>query len=100
MRILALIAFALLFLIFASIAQSQSISPLTAECSAKKCVGTFTVTNNGVVPLAVTIAPYAVAFDPMTKKPIFSALGTFVHVALSETSARIPPRQPHDSAIG
>lgn len=96
MRVLALIAFALLVLLVASTAQPQTISPLVSECSAKKCQGFFTVTNDSVVPLAVSISPYAVTFDPATKKPIFTALGATAHVTLSETSARIPPRAPHD----
>ncbi len=92
MKILFIIG---VFFALLSAASGQTISPLIGECGGKKCVGQFTVTNNNIVPMAVSIETYVISFDAKGE-PVRHPLDSTTHVKLSETSARIPPRQPHE----
>jgi hypothetical protein len=83
--------FAILILIFsASAARSQTISPLVTECG-KKCVGSFTVQNNAVIPMVTTVEAYSFGLD--SKGQHFRSLDSTAHVTLSETSARLGPKE-------
>jgi hypothetical protein len=95
MRILFLALLLALIGLLAWSANAQTISPLMGECGGKKCTGQFTVTNNGIVPLAVSIDAHAVTFTA-AGEPILHPLDSTTHVKLSETSARVAPRQGHD----
>jgi len=79
----------------ALVAQGQTISPLVGECGGKKCSGQFTVTNNQILPMAVSIDVYAISFDA-SGNVVRHPLDATTHVKLSETSARVAPRQAHE----
>lgn len=54
--VLEMILFALAGAAFA--AYGQTVSPVIGECG-RKCKGEFTITNNGLAPLAVTVQPFS-----------------------------------------
>ena len=68
-----------------------TISPVVTECP-KKCSGTFTISNGGLIPLAVTVQ--AKSFSVAGGKQLIRPLDA--DVKLSETSARISPHDKHD----
>lgn len=74
---------------------AQSISPVVQECG-RKCSGEFVVTNNEVIPMATTVDLFA--FTYVEGKPRYGPLPAGMHVEMSETSARIPPRASHEFA--
>ena len=82
----------LAFLIISGPARSQTISPLITECG-KKCSGSFTLTNNGVIPMAATIEAFQFSLD--SKGQHFRSLDT-AHVTLSDTSARLGPKETRE----
>jgi hypothetical protein len=86
-----------LLLVFLSVAalHAQTVSPISTECAAKKCSGVLTVTNNGIVPLAVNVEAFSVDYAEPEKANL-NALGPGVHLELAERSARVPPKSPHD----
>lgn len=81
-------------LLFCSAARSQTLSPVIGECG-KHCRGQFTVTNNGLSPMAVTVQPYSFSLDAATGKSIFRPLDSSVAVRLGESSARVPIKGTH-----
>lgn len=86
-RILAMV------LLVAGVAGAQTMSPIVQECG-RKCSGSFTVTNNTLVPMAVTIETYSSSFN--SSGQAFRPLDPTVHVSLSETSSRLSPREAHE----
>ncbi len=81
-------------LLFAAAASAQTVSPIIAEGGKGKAKGGFTVTNNGVVPMVVTVQ--AMTFHLMPEgKAIYLPLESDVAVKLTETSAKIGARQNH-----
>lgn len=95
-EILGLIVLALLILFgFGLTGNAQTLSPVISECG-RKCSGTFTVTNNGVVPLAVIIEPYSFSLDPATGKSKLRTLDASTEVDLDEMSARLGPHEAHE----
>ena len=77
----------------ASMAGAQTISPLAQEYG-KRAAGTFLLTNNTVVPLAVTIEARSFSVDKVGKH--LRPLDSTAHVQLSETSARLAPKETHE----
>jgi hypothetical protein len=88
--------FAIIVLLFAgsvNVAWAQTLSPMVGEYG-KKANGTFLLTNNTVVPLAVTIEAQSFSVDKMGKH--LRPLDSTTHVQLSETSARLAPKEIHE----
>jgi hypothetical protein len=88
-----------LYLLLASVifffltrAHGQTISPVVAECG-RRCSNQFTLTNNGVVPLAVSIE--AKSFSIVGGQQVLRDLDPTAHLTLSETSVRIGPLGVH-----
>jgi hypothetical protein len=75
---------------------AQTVSPLIVECG-KKCDGEFSITNNGLTPLAVTVEARSFSLDTLgraTNRPLDAA----VDLTLDEGSARISPKGTHTFA--
>ncbi len=81
-------------LVFAVISHGQTLSPVISECTAKKCSGSFTVTNNGVTPLPVTLEAHSFSLDA-SGQTAMRALDSAVSLNLDETSARVPAKSSH-----
>jgi hypothetical protein len=93
-RILSLLLLQLFF--FGLAVSAQTVSPMIAECG-KKCRGEFSITNNGLTPLAVTIEARSFSLDTLgraTNRP----LDPTVDLKLEEGSARISPKGTHTFA--
>jgi hypothetical protein len=86
-RIAALILFA------ASVANAQTIAPITSEYG-KKANGSFQIQNNTLLPLTVTVESYSVTLDKSGRQlhPLLSTS----HVRLSQTSARLGPKEIYE----
>lgn len=84
---------AILILSVAGVAGAQTISPVTAECG-RKCSGSFTIQSNALVPMVVTVEPYSFALDGNGKH--FRPLDWTTRVQLSQTSARLGPKETHE----
>jgi hypothetical protein len=72
---------------------AQTVSPLIVECG-KKCRGEFSITNNGLTPLAVTVEARSFSLDTLgraTNRP----LDPGVDLKLEEGSARVAPKGTH-----
>lgn len=80
-------------LFMASTAFGQSITPVVAEFNKSHGRGTIMATNNALVPQVVTVRAYS--FSVVKGQTVVRDLDPVVHVKLSETSAKIPPRSPH-----
>ena len=76
-----------------SAASAQTVSPILNECG-KKCSGTFTIQSNVLIPMAVTVEPYSFSLDKAGKH--LRPLDSTTHVKLSETSARLGPKETHE----
>jgi hypothetical protein len=85
-----LFAVLMLTLALVDVARAQTIAPVIQECG-KKCSGTFTLTNNGVDPMAVVVT--SKSFTVKEGKQVF---GDYATVWLSETSTRLGPEASHD----
>lgn len=72
---------------------AQSMSPLQNECG-KRCAGLFTVTNNTISPMTVTVDPYMISVGA-DKRPEFHTVNGSAEVSLSSTSARLSPKQAY-----
>src|SRR5579885_1092621 len=81
-------------ILIAASAHAQTISPVTVDFK-EKARGKVTVTNNALFPMDVIFQP--VSFD-LTEDghQIFRPLDSSVHVKLSTSSFRVPPRQSFD----
>ena len=83
----------LLFLFFGLGVSAQTVSPMIVECG-KTCRGEFSITNNGLTPLAVTVEGRSFSLDTLgraTNRP----LDPTVDLKLEEGSARIAPKGTH-----
>ena len=81
------------FLFFGLTVSAQTISPIIVECG-KKCRGEFSITNNGLTALAVTVEARSFSLDTLghaTNRP----LDPSVELKLEEGSARISPKGTH-----
>jgi len=81
------------FLFFGLGVSAQTVSPMVVECG-KKCRGEFSITNNGLTPLAVTIEARSFSLDTLgraTNRP----LDPTVDLKLEEGSARVAPKGTH-----
>jgi hypothetical protein len=81
------------FLLFASTLQAQSISPLVNEC-AKKCSGSFTVTNNSLHPLNVVLQKNGFTVSS-NGTPTLTPVPPGMDVALGQASAVLPIKGSH-----
>src|ERR1700688_457532 len=91
MRASTLLLLQLLF--FGLTVSAQTVSPMIVECG-KKCRCEFSITNNGLTPLAVTVEARSFSLDTVgraTNRPLDPA----VDLKLEEGSARIAPRVVH-----
>jgi hypothetical protein len=90
-RVLSLLL--LQFSFFGLVVSAQTVSPIIVECG-KKCRGEFSITNNGLTPLAVTVEARSFSLDTLghaTNRP----LDPGVDLKLEEGSARISPKGTH-----
>src|SRR5260370_2501320 len=81
-------------LLFAVTASAQTVSPIIAEGGKGKAKGEFTVTNNGVQAMVVTVQAMTFRLTPEAKA-IYLPLDAGVAVKLTETSAKVGARQNH-----
>lgn len=89
-RNLAVLFIVLLFT--SGVAHCQTISPVVSEYG-KKAAGSFLVQNNTLSPMAVVVESYSWSADSTGQH--FRKLDPSVHVELSETSARLSPKEIH-----
>ena len=91
-RMLASVIFMLLS---SAMLSAQTISPVVSEYGGKKASGSFTVTNNALVPLTVVVEPpQSLSF--INGKPHLGALDPTVHLTLEEMSAKVGAKQSHE----
>jgi uncharacterized protein (UPF0212 family) len=88
---LVLVLFELLFLGLS--VSAQTVSPVIVECG-KKCSGAFSVTNNGLTPLAVTVEARSFSMDTQGHAT-YRTLDAAADLKLDEGSARIAPKGIH-----
>lgn len=81
-------------LVLVGAATAQSVSPVITQCG-KRCGGQLTVTNDGTIPMAAIVEPWSFSLNPATGRSMFRKLDSTVQVSLSETSARIGPKDSH-----
>jgi hypothetical protein len=85
---------ALLELLFFGLPVSaQTVSPVIVECG-KKCKGAFSVSNNGLTPLAVTVEARSFSMDTQGHAT-YRTLDAAADLKLDEGSARIAPKGTH-----
>ena len=85
---------ALLELLFFGLsASAQTVSPVIVECG-KKCNGAFSVTNNGLTPLAVSVEARSFSMDT-EGHATYRTLDAAADLELDEGSARIAPKGTH-----
>lgn len=95
MKKLAYLALTMVILaVLASLSHAQTISPVWNECKVK-CSGEFSVINNSVQPMTVTIEPHMFAFGADGKATMTPIDPAVVEVKLAETSARLSPQETH-----
>ena len=90
-RVLSLLFLPLL--VFGSSVSAQTVSPIIVECG-KKCRGEFSITNNGLTALAVSVEARSFSLDALghtTNRP----LDPGVDLKLEEGSTRISPKDTH-----
>ena len=80
-----------------AVAFGQTVSPIIAEGGKGKAKGEFLVTNNGVVPMVVTVQMMTFHLT-QDGKAIYLPLESDVAVRLTETSAKVGARQTHTFA--
>ena len=81
------------FLFFGPAVSAQTVSPIIVECG-MKCRGEFSITNNGLTALAVTVEARSFSLDTLghaANRP----LDPGVDLKLEEGSARISPKGTH-----
>lgn len=79
--------------------KSQTISPVIQQCSAKGkhngvCQGEFSLRNNMIGPLYVTLESYSFSIGPHAE-PLMRKLDSDVKVVLTESSVRLSPMAEH-----
>ena len=72
---------------------AQTVSPVIVECG-KKCNGAFSVTNNGLTPLAVTVEARSFSMDTQGHAT-YRTLDEAADLKLDEGSARIASKGTH-----
>jgi hypothetical protein len=84
----------LLEILFSGLSVSaQTVSPVIVECG-KKCNGAFSVTNNGLTPLAVTVEARSFSLN-IEGHATYRTLDASANLKLDEGSARIAPKGTH-----
>lgn len=79
---------------FGLMASAQQVGPLVAEGGKGRAKGEFTVSNLGVTPLITTVEAVTFRLTPEGKS-VYIALEPTSVVKLTDTSAKIGPRQQH-----
>lgn len=74
-------------------ASAQTISPVVSQYG-KKARGEFSVTNNSILPMNVTVEPVSFSLNSDGQSQ-FRPLDPGVDVQLSEMSARVSPKADH-----
>jgi hypothetical protein len=87
MKITVLALFVLTF--SPSVTRAQTETPVIQNCS-KKCSGDWSITNQGIVPLWVTLEPRSLTYE--NGAPRLNPLDSSITLTLSRTSVRIPPK--------
>ncbi len=82
---------AMLLLLSVATGSAQGVSPSVVQYTAA-AEGSFLVTNDGLTPLFVTIDTHSFAVDA-DSNAVFTPLSKDIHLELSQTSLRVPPRQ-------
>lgn len=77
-------------LMVAAALPAQTVSPLSAEYG-KKAAGTFTVTNNSLQPMVVTLEAVSVNVNPDGSQTLVQ-LDPNIHVQLDSMSAKLGPK--------
>jgi hypothetical protein len=72
----------------------QTISPAIVECAAKKCNGEFTITNNGINPMTVTVEAHSFALGA-NGGTVLRPLDSTAELQLDEMAARLGPKAGH-----
>ena len=85
---------ALLLLLVAGSATAQTISPISQDYGKGKARGSFTLTNNQLSPLVVTLS--VVQAEYANGRQQLHPLNPDVHVRLSAQSLKIPIRQSRE----
>jgi hypothetical protein len=93
-KVLKIAVFIVLDLIlFVVVASAQtSVSPLIVEGKGPRVKGEFSITNQGLLPAVVTLSPVGFMVSPQDETT-FHELEPTTHITLSESSAKIGPRQ-------
>jgi hypothetical protein len=90
-RTLSLLLLQILF--FGLTVSAQTVSPIIVECG-KKCRGEFSITNNGLKPLAVSVEARSFSLD-IQGRAKNRPLDPGIDLQLAEGSARISPKGTH-----
>jgi hypothetical protein len=93
-RILSLLL--LQFLCFRLTVSAQTVSPIIVECG-KKCRGEFSITNNGLTPLAVSVQARSFSLDIQgraTNRPLDA--GVDLQLVYSDSQGKFFARMKHD----
>src|ERR1700737_1367591 len=80
------------FLLFGLAVSAQTVSPIIVECG-KKCRGEFSITNNGLTPLPVSVRPRSFSLDTLAHKTN-RPRGPGVDLRAEEGSAATSPKGP------
>lgn len=80
----------ILILSGAGVVKSQTVAPLTTEYGKGRAAGSFSLRNDSLQPIFVTVEPQSFSLDKNGQH--ITKLNPDVHVTLSESSFRIPPR--------
>lgn len=81
------------FLLLASGVVGQTVSPIISEYGHGKASGYFTVTNNSLRPMIVTVEPESFSITDGRLK--YRTLDSDVHLTLNEMSAKLGPKSSH-----
>lgn len=84
----------LLLLIIPGAVHCQTLSPVIGEGGHGKINGQFTVTNNGIKPIVVTVEPVSFGLKA-SGSVVARVLDSNTEVKLGETSAKIGAQQAH-----
>ena len=82
----------LVALLFAALAEAQTVRPVISEYTGKVAKGSIELVNPGIVPLTVMMEPKSFTVSE-TGEITYRALDKGIQVKLSSTSFQIPPQQ-------
>jgi hypothetical protein len=84
----------LVLLLLTATAHSQTISPVTSEYGGKKAVGSFSIRNDGLIPITAVVEPPQ-SLSVINGKLQLRPTDHGVYLTLAEMSARIGAKQSH-----